>query len=207
MVVLLGFAVWLVISHRVPLKMLPFDNKNELQVVIDMPEGTTLEPTEAAANALADYLVRVPEVTDVSTYVGTSSPMDFNGMVRHYYLRQGPMLRTFASTWSARNSAPSRAMRIGLRLRNDLHRIADAHGANIKIVEAPPGPPVIATLVAEVYGRIGQPYEELVEAAPGQESHGGHPWRGGCGRRAGGSGEEGGFPSGSRQSHGHERNQ
>ena len=90
MVLLFCFSGWLAMSRRVPLKMLPFDNKNEFQVVVDMPEGATLETTESATAELASYLRGVPEVTDVTTYVGTSSPMDFNGMVRHYYLRRGP---------------------------------------------------------------------------------------------------------------------
>lgn len=162
---LLCFALWLVLSHRVPLKMLPFDNKNELQVVVDMPEGTTLETTEAAAWALADYLARVPETTDVGVYVGTGSPMDFNGMVRHYYLRRGPHVADIRVNLTGKKQRSAQSHAIGLRLRNDLHAIAVRHGANIKIVESPPGPPVIATLVAEVYGRDGGSYEETVEAA------------------------------------------
>ena len=168
---LFGFAVWLVISHRVPLKMLPFDNKNELQVVIDMPEGTTLEETAAAAGALAEYLVRVPEVTDVSTFVGTSSPMDFNGLVRHYYLRRGAHVAELRLNLAGKKQRVQQSHAIGLRLRNDLQQLASHYGANIKIVEAPPGPPVIATLVAEVYGKIGQPYDELVQAASRVRRH------------------------------------
>jgi multidrug efflux pump subunit AcrB len=171
MVLLLGFAVWLVVSHRVPLKMLPFDNKNELQVVIDMPEGTTLETTNAVTNSLADFLVRIPEVTDVSTYVGTSSPMDFNGMVRHYYLRSGPHVADIRINFVGKKQRAQQSHALGLRLRNDLQWIASYYGANIKIVEAPPGPPVIATLVAEVYGRIGQPYDELARAATRVRQH------------------------------------
>lgn len=162
---LLLFAVWLVLSHRVPLKMLPFDNKNELQVVVDMPEGTTLEKTEAAVYAMANYLVRVPEVTDVTTWTGTSSPMDFNGLVRHYYLRQGANVADIRFNFIGKKYRSQQSHAIGLRLRNDLKAIAERYGANIKIVESPPGPPVISTLVAEVYGRIGQPYAELAQAA------------------------------------------
>ena len=162
---LFGFAGWLVVSQRVPLKMLPFDNKNELQVVVDMPKGTTLETTQAAAHALADYLVRVPEVTDVSLYAGTSSPVDFNGLVRHYYLRQGADVADVRMNFVAKKRRSEQSHAVGLRLRNDLKKIAGQSGANIKIVESPPGPPVISTLVAEVYGRIGQPYEELARAA------------------------------------------
>jgi len=163
--VLLGFAVWLVLSQRVPLKMLPFDNKNELQVVVDMPRGTTLETTQAAAHALSDYLARVPEVTDVCLYAGTSSPIDFNGLVRHYYLRQGANVGDLRINFIAKKRRTAQSHALGLRLRNDLKLIADHFGANIKIVESPPGPPVISTLVAEVYGRTGQPYEDLFPAA------------------------------------------
>ncbi|MFY9705098.1 MAG: efflux RND transporter permease subunit [Desulfobacterales bacterium] len=165
--VLLAFSAWLVISFRVPLKMLPFDNKNELQVVVDMPEGTTLETTEAATHALADYLVRVPEVTDVSTYVGTHSPVDFNGLVRHYYLRHGSNAADIRINLVAKKHRVQQSHALALRLRDRLTEIARRWNANIKIVEAPPGPPVIATLVAEIYGKtIGQPYEDFIAAAP-----------------------------------------
>ena len=162
---LLGFAGWLVISRRVPLKMLPLDNKNELQVVLDMPEGATLEKTEAAAFALAEYLVRVAEVTDVTTFTGTSSPIDFNGLIRHYYLRQGDNVADVRFNLLGKKHRVQQSHAIGLRLRHDLTEIARRHNANIKIVEAPPGPPVISTLVAEVYGPLGRPYQDLIAAA------------------------------------------
>jgi multidrug efflux pump subunit AcrB len=163
---LLAFSGWLVFSKRVPLKMLPFDNKNELQVVVDMPEGTTLETTEAATSALANYLVRVPEVTDVSTYVGTNSPVDFNGLVRHYYLRHGANVADIRVNLIGKKRRAQQSHAMALRLRDSLHRIAVEHKANIKIVETPPGPPVIATLVAEIYkGSMPQSYEDLVAGA------------------------------------------
>ena len=118
--VLLGFSLWLVVTYRVPLKMLPFDNKNELQVVIDMPEGTTLENTEAAAHALAETLVRVPEVTDVSTYVGTSSPVDFNGLIRHYYLRHGANDADIRINFIEKTHREQQSHPLALRLRNGL---------------------------------------------------------------------------------------
>jgi multidrug efflux pump subunit AcrB len=165
--ILIVFAGWLVLSYRVPLKMLPFDNKNELQVIVDMPEGTTLEYTEAATHALAGYLVRVPEVTDVTTYVGTSSPVDFNGLVRHYYLRHGANKGDIRVAFIGKRYRAQQSHAIALRLRDGLKEIARPYGANIKIVETPPGPPVIATLVAEIYGRtIGQSYGGLIRAAP-----------------------------------------
>jgi multidrug efflux pump subunit AcrB len=162
---LLAFAVWLVASRRVPLKMLPFDNKNELQLVVDMPEGSSLERTEAAAHALAEYMVRVPEVTDVSTFVGVSSPMDFNGLVRHYYLRRGPNVADVRVNFIGKKLRSHQSHALGLRLRNDLKAIAAEFGANIKIVESPPGPPVVATLVAEIYGDAARSYEEMAAAA------------------------------------------
>lgn len=165
MLILLAFAGWLVVSYRVPLKMLPFDNKNELQVVIDMPEGTTLEETEAAAYAMADYLIRVPEVTDVSTYVGTSSPVDFNGLVRHYYLRSGANVGDIRISLVGKKQRAQQSHGLSLRLRAGLKQIAGRYDANIKIVESPPGPPVIATLVAEVYrGEATQSYQRLALA-------------------------------------------
>ncbi|HOV86143.1 MAG TPA: efflux RND transporter permease subunit [Syntrophobacteraceae bacterium] len=163
--VLLVFSGWLVVSQRVPLKMLPFDNKNELQVVVDTPEGTSLESTEAAAHELASYLIRIPEATDVAVYTGTSSPVDFNGLVRHYYLRRGSNVADIRVNLVGKKYRVQQSHAVGLRVRNDLHRIAQKHGANLKIVESPPGPPVISTLVAEIHGSIGQSYEELAAAA------------------------------------------
>jgi multidrug efflux pump subunit AcrB len=136
-----------------------------------MPEGTPLERTEAAAHALAAFLVRVPEVTDVATTVGTSSPVDFNGLIRHYYLRQGPHLADVRLNLLNRKSRVQQSHAIGLRLRNDLTAIAREHGAAIQIVETPPGPPVIATLVAEVTGPLGQSYEALAAAATRVRGH------------------------------------
>ena len=165
-VLLLGFAGWLVLSRRVPLKMLPFDNKNELQVVIDMPRGTSLETTAGVAHALADYLVRIPEVTDVTTFTGTSSPMDFNGLVRHYYLRHAPYQADIRLNLVAKKHRAEQSHAIALRLRSELTAIARRHKAEIQIVESPPGPPVIATLVAEVFpASFDQPYAALIEGA------------------------------------------
>ncbi len=163
--VLIAFAVWLVLSHRVPLKMLPFDNKNEFGVVIDMPEGTTLETTEAAAHDIAAYLVRLPEATDVTSYSGTASPVDFNGLVRHYYLRQGPRYADVRVNLVGKKHRKYQSHAIALRIRNDLKAIALRDGANIKIVEVPPGPPVIDTIVAEIHGGLGEPYEQIAKSA------------------------------------------
>ncbi len=165
MVLLFGFSGWLAMSRRVPLKMLPFDNKNEFQVVVDMPEGTTLETTSSVTADLASYLRGVPEVTDVTTYVGTSSPMDFNGMVRHYYLRRGPSVADIRVNLVHKHDRVQQSHGLTLRLRDDLHKIAERWGANIKLVEMPPGPPVIATVTAEVYGQPYHTYDEIAAAA------------------------------------------
>jgi multidrug efflux pump subunit AcrB len=162
---MLGFSAWLVLTERIPLKMLPFDNKDALQVVIDMPAGTTLETTQAATHAMADYLVRVPEVTDAGTFAGTHSPIDFNGLVRHYYLRRGAHVSDIVLNLASKKRRDQQSHAIALRIRRGLEQVAGRFNANAKIVETPPGPPVLATLVAEVYGRRGQPYEELVAAA------------------------------------------
>ncbi len=164
-VMLLAFCGWLVISKRVPLKMLPFDNKNELQIVVDMPEGTSLETTEAVTSAISEYLLTLSEVTDVSWYVGTASPIDFNGLVRHYYLREGSEVADIRVNLVEKKRRSHQSHQIVLRIRNDVKAIASFFGANVKIVEIPPGPPVISTIVAEVYGKSGfQSYDDLIEA-------------------------------------------
>ncbi len=165
LLLLLGWAGWLAAVRLVPLKMLPFDNKNEFQIVIDMPEGTTLEETDTAARALADYLRTVPEVTDFQTYSGTASPMDFNGLVRHYYMRRGSNVADIRVNLAEKKERAQQSHALVLRLRNDLTRIAREHGANIKLIEVPPGPPVIATVTAEVYGRPDHQYSDLIGAA------------------------------------------
>jgi len=158
-------AVWLAASRTVPLKMLPFDNKNEFQVVIDMPEGTTLERTDAAARALADEVRTAPEVTDIEVYTGLSSPMDFNGLVRHYYLRRATNVADLRINLVEKEKRKAQSHEIVLRLRRRLARAARRWGANVKAVELPPGPPVIATIAAEIYGSSSLPYRHLQRAA------------------------------------------
>jgi len=164
-VLLLVVSLALPVLNLVPMKMLPFDNKNEFQLVIDHPEGTTLEETDRTVRALEDYLATVNEVTDYESYVGTASAMDFNGMVRHYYLRQGPHLADIRVNLAPKSRRSMQSHPLTLRLRDDLTRIATAHGALLKIVEVPPGPPVIATVTAEVYAAPGVSYAEQVAAA------------------------------------------
>ncbi len=136
----------------VTLKMLPFDNKNEFQVIIDMPEGTTLENTQRAAVAMGEYLRTVPEVTDFQIYAGTASPFNFNGLVRHYYLRRGPNVADIQVNIVGKRFRSAQSHDIAKRMRPGLDRIAALYGAKVKIAEIPPGPPVLDTLVAEVYG-------------------------------------------------------
>jgi len=160
---LIGFTTVLLLASMVlpvlglvPLKMLPFDNKNEFQVLVDLPEGSTVEETDAALKALSDEVRTAPEVKEVLSYAGTASPIDFNGMVRHYYLRQEPHRGDLRVNLIAKEERQQQSHGIVLRLRNDLQVVADKHKARIKFVEVPPGPPVLSTLVAEVYPRAGQ---------------------------------------------------
>ncbi len=165
MLVLTVAAMGLAAVRSVPLKMLPFDNKNELLVVLDFDEGTTLERTDAAVRDFETYLVGVPEVADFTSYVGLASPMDFNGLVRHYYLRQGDNVADIRIDLAGKKNRSTQSHAIGLRMRNDLQAIADRHHARMKLVETPPGPPVIASVVAEVYGEPDDRYEDLLLAA------------------------------------------
>jgi multidrug efflux pump subunit AcrB len=163
--VALAAAVSLPLLRLVPLKMLPFDNKDELQLVIDLPEGTPLEATDRVVRDFESFLRGVPEVTSLISYVGTASPMDFNGMVRHYYLRQEPHLADIRINFLPKEKRRMQSHAIALRLRNDLEELARSHGAALKIVETPPGPPVLATVVAEIYGEPGRDYGDLMAGA------------------------------------------
>jgi multidrug efflux pump subunit AcrB len=158
-------AAALAATRHVPLKMLPFDNKNELLLVLDFDEGTSLERADAAARDVETYLLKVPEVTDFTSYVGVASPMDFNGMVRHYYLREGPNVAEVRVNLVGKKSRREQSHAIGLRLRDDLTCIGERHGANFKIVEIPPGPPVLSSVVAEIYGRPDHSYDDVAAAA------------------------------------------
>ena len=162
---LFGFSIFLAASGRVPLKMLPFDNKDEMQIVVDLPAGTTLEATDAAVREIERHLETVPEVVNFVSTVGEGSPMDFNGLVRHYYLRQGPNMADVRINLLPRQQREMSSHAIALRIRNDIEAIGRQTGANLKIVEVPPGPPVLSTVVAEIYGRPDQPYSALIAAA------------------------------------------
>jgi len=149
--VLLVAAVTLVPLQLVSVKMLPFDNKSELQVIVHMPEDAPLEATAAAASALADEALRDAAVTSVQSYTGTASPYTFNGLVRHYFLRREPNLADLQLMLVDKETRPQ-SHEIAKRIRTRLDPVAAQLGARIQVVEVPPGPPVLQTLVAEVYG-------------------------------------------------------
>ncbi len=142
--------------------MLPFDNKSEFQVIIDMPEGTTLEQTAAVAREIGDYIRTVPEVTDYQMYVGTASPYNFNGLVRHYFLRRGANVADIQVNLVAKGERDAQSHDIAKRVRPAIQQIAAKYDARVKVSEVPPGPPVLQTLVAEVYG---PDYQRQIEVA------------------------------------------
>ena len=161
-------------TRAVQVKMLPFDNKSEFQVVIDMPEGSTLERTTALAREIGDYLTTVPEVTDYEVYSGTASPVNFNGLVRHYFLRQGPAVADLQVNLVEAGDRDDQSHAIAKRVRGPIKEIGDRYGASIKIAEVPPGPPVLSTLVCEIYGPefqgridVARQVKEIFEDTPG----------------------------------------
>lgn len=143
-------------------KMLPFDNKSEFQVMINMPEGTTLETTSSVAQEMGAYLARVPEVTNYQLYSGTSGPFNFNGLVRHYFLRKAPHQADIQVNLTPKHERSRQSHDIAKAVRPDLTAIAKRWGARIEVAEVPPGPPVLQTLVAEIYGPN---YERQMEVA------------------------------------------
>ncbi len=145
-------AVGLVVVKAVVLKMLPFDNKSEFQVVVDMPEGSTLERTNRLLGELAQAVAKVPEVKDWQGYAGTAAPITFNGLVRQYYLRSGPGVGDLQVSLVDKHERSRQSHAIVLAVRPALAEIGARYGASVKLVEVPPGPPVIAPIVAEVYG-------------------------------------------------------
>ena len=138
--------------HLVTVKMLPFDNKSEFQVIIDMPEGTPLEETQRVAQILAREAMKQPEVVNAQTYAGTAAPHNFNGLVRHYYLRAGSNVADIQLNLLSRQERKLQSHEIAKQVRAKLLPLATPLGARIKVAEVPPGPPVLSTLVAEVYG-------------------------------------------------------
>ncbi|OGA97708.1 MAG: hypothetical protein A3E79_19130 [Burkholderiales bacterium RIFCSPHIGHO2_12_FULL_61_11] len=152
----IGVAILISVSlaavQLVVLKMLPFDNKSEFQVVLDMPAGTPVENTSAALHEMGAYLATVDEVTDYQGYAGTAAPINFNGLVRQYYLRQAPELGDMQVNLVDKHQRSRKSHEIAGAVRATLEEIAARHGAKVKVVEVPPGPPVMSPLVAEIYG-------------------------------------------------------
>ncbi len=151
-VLLLLGSVAMFFTKSVAVKMLPFDNKNEMQVVIDMPEGTTLERTAVVAREIGQYLSTQPLVVNYQNYVGTSAPITFNGLVRHYDLRGGSNMADIQVNLVGKEDRSLQSHDIAKQLRPGIQEIGKKFGANVKIVEVPPGPPVLSTIVAEIYG-------------------------------------------------------
>ena len=163
-VALLVGAMALVPLGAVRVKMLPYDNKSELQIVLNMPEGSSLERTARAARDIADGVRAEPEVTDYQTYVGVSSPFNFNGLVRHYYLRRGSSVADVQVNLLAKHDRSAQSHDIAKRIRPAVAAIAARYGARVAVAEVPPGPPVLQTLVAEVYAPDTASRERLAVA-------------------------------------------
>ncbi len=172
--VLLVAACALIAVGWVQVKMLPFDNKSEFQVIVDMPESATLEETSTAALEMGTFLKTVNEVVDYEIYIGTASPFNFNGLVRHYYLRQGPNVADIQVNLLNKHHRKAQSHDIAKRVRPGLKEIADRFNARVKVAEVPPGPPVLSTLVAEIYGpdyerqrEIAKEVMNIFEETPG----------------------------------------
>jgi len=180
--IFLGFAgmllivsVLLLVSRAVLVKMLPYDNKSELQVVLDMPEGTPLQETYRVAKQIADYIKNTNEVKNYVIYVGQPAPFDFNGLVRHYYLREAPNLAQIHVNLIGKYDRKAQSHEIAERIRDEVEKIAKANGAKyVAVVEPPPGPPVLSPIVAEVYGpdhkgqlEVANQIKKIFENTPG----------------------------------------
>jgi multidrug efflux pump subunit AcrB len=164
----------LVLIEKVHVKMLPFDNKSEFQVIIDMPEYSTLEETLSAAKEMGEYIKTVNEVVDYQIYAGTAGPFNFNGLVRHYFLRKGANVADIQVNLAGKGERKEQSHEIAKRIRPPLRKIAEKYNARIKVAEVPPGPPVLSTLVAEVYGpdynrqrELAQTIRKVFEETPG----------------------------------------
>ncbi|MDT8997707.1 efflux RND transporter permease subunit [Paucibacter sp. APW11] len=161
---LIAISLLLPAAGLVLLKMLPFDNKSEFQVIVDMPAGTALEQTAAVLHELGAYLARVPEVSNYQAYAGTAAPINFNGLVRQYYLRAGSEQGDLQVNLVDKQQRHAKSHAIAMRLRPALQAIGQRHGAKVKIVEVPPGPPVLAPIVAEIYGPEAEGRRQLAKA-------------------------------------------
>ncbi|HSB07919.1 MAG TPA: efflux RND transporter permease subunit [Blastocatellia bacterium] len=173
-VVLLLLSIALFPLKLVKVKMLPFDNKSEFQVIVDMPEGSTLEKTAAVTREIGDYVRTVPEVIDYQMYIGTASPYNFNGLVRHYFLRRGPNVADIQVNLVPKGDRSAQSHDIAKRVRPKIDEIAGRYAARVKIAEVPPGPPVLQTLVAEIYGpnyqrqlEVGRQIRDILDRTEG----------------------------------------
>jgi multidrug efflux pump subunit AcrB len=161
---LIALSLALPVLGGVVLKMLPFDNKSEFQVVVDMPAGTPVERTAAVLRELGAFLVRQPEVADYQAYAGTAAPINFNGLVRQYDLRAGGEVGDLQVNLAGKTQRREQSHAFATRLRPPLQAIGLRHGANVKVVEVPPGPPVLAPIVAEIYGPDAAGRQQVAEA-------------------------------------------
>ncbi len=152
LIVMVGLSGSLAVIESVVLKMLPFDNKSEFQVVVDMPEGTSIEKTARVLSDIGDVLDNVPEISDYQMYAGTASPVGFNGLVRQYYLRQASHFGDIQVNLVDQHERERKSHNVALDLREKINAAIKDKTANIKVVEVPPGPPVFSPLVAEIYG-------------------------------------------------------
>ncbi len=172
--VLLLVAIAFVPLKWVKVKMLPFDNKSEFQVIVDMPEGTPLEDTQRVVSELAAATMTDADVVNVQSYTGTASPYNFNGLVRHYFMRQQPHVADLQVNLTGKDARKQQSHDIAKRVRERLLPVAERHGATVQVAEVPPGPPVLQTLVAEVYGpdaarrtELATQLKGIFEATPG----------------------------------------
>lgn len=172
--VLLLLALSLLAGRLVTVEMLPFDNKSEFQIVIDMPEGSTFEETAAVTRRIGDFIGTVPEVTDFQMYIGAASPYNFNGLVRHYFLRNRPNEADIQINLLPKGERQTQSHDLAKRVRPEIQSIASKYGARVKVSEVPPGPPVLQTLVAEIYGpdyerqlQLAQQIQEIFETTEG----------------------------------------
>jgi len=172
--ILIALSLLLAVNQSVIFKMLPFDNKSEIQVVVDMPEGTSLEQTARVLTEIGNQLQHTPDITDFQMYAGLSSPINFNGLVRQYFLREGAHVADIQINLVDKNHRSRKSHDIAQDLREPLQAIGRKYHANVKIVEVPPGPPVLSPLVAEIYGldyagqiRVAKEIRELFAATPG----------------------------------------
>jgi len=173
LLILIGVALALVLFEAVVLKMLPFDNKSEFQVVLDMPEGSAIETSAKVLDELAEVIETIPEVTDYQVYAGTAAPINFNGLVRQYYLRKGNTMGDIQVNLLDKKHRQRSSHEIASSVRDELAAVGNLYGASVKVVEIPPGPPVMAPIVAEVYGpdyaaqkRLGKRLVETFRSTP-----------------------------------------